>query len=76
MGWDTNHCCCSLSVKTGVFILGIGSLLSLLSEIDEFYPIRFAVNGVAAIAFILMVADDTESKRKIFFYSFMVSSVV
>ena len=76
MAWTSSSCCCCFSVRMGVMILGFCGLLNLLSEITDFVPIRLAANAVASIAFILMVSDDTESKRKLFFYSYVASSTV
>ncbi len=76
MAWTTTHCCCCVSVRTGAMILGFFTLLGLLQEIENFVPLRLAINGVAAIAFILMLADDTEQKRRLFFYAAMISSIL
>ena len=76
MAWTTSHCCCCISVRTGTMIIGFFTLLSLFSEIEHFMPLRLAVNGVAAIAFILMLMDDSEQKRRLFFYAAMISSVL
>ena len=76
MAWSTNTCCCCFSVRSGVMALGFFGLLNLLQEITDFVPIRLGVNAVAAIAFILMVCNDTESKRKLYFYGYSASSIV
>ena len=73
---ETNHCCCCVSVKNGALILGFFTLLALLQEIDSFVPLRLAINGVAAGAFILMLLDDTKQKRQLFFYSYMIASLI
>ena len=76
MAWTTNHCCCCLSIRTGAMILGFFSLLSLLSEVEEFYPLRLAANGVAAVSFVLMIFKDSEFNRKLFFITYMISTLL
>ena len=76
MTWQSSTCCCCISVRTGVMILGGLTWLNLLGEIDEFYPIRLAATAVAAIAFLIMIMDDSESKRKLFFWAFIVATSV
>ena len=76
MGWTSKTCCCCLSVYQGTMILGCFTLLNLLSEIEEFSPLRMAVNAIAAIAFVLMVFKDSEFNRKLFFITYMISSIM
>ena len=76
MGWTQKSCCCCISVKTGTMILGVCMLINLLKEIEEFYPLRLAATATASIAFILMIFDDSEFKRKLFFYTFMIATLV
>ena len=76
MAWTANSCCCCISVRTGVMLLGALAWVNMLQEIEEFYPIRLAANAAAAIAFLIMVMDDSESKRKLFFWAFFASTLV
>ena len=75
MGWTSKSCCCCISVKTGTILLGAMAMLGLLQEIEHFYPMRLAANGISTVAFVLMLLDDTDFKRKLFFYCFMLSSL-
>ena len=76
MGWEASNCCCCISVRTGTMLLGFFTLLGLLNEINEFIPIRLAANGIVSVAFLLMVMDDTEGKRKLFFYCYAICTVI
>ena len=76
VNWELSRCCCCISVATGVKILGVLTILSLLLELQEFHPLRMAANGVAAVAFVLMVLDQSEFKRRLFYYGYAVSEIV
>ena len=65
-----------MSLRTGTMILGFFTLFGLLSEIENFLPIRMAANAIAAIAFLIMFMDDAVSRRKLFFFAYMVSQIV
>ena len=68
-------CCCCFSVSTGSKILGIFAIIGLFAEIEQFYPLRLAANGLCAVSFVLMLLDDSEFKRKLFFYCFVLSGL-
>ena len=74
--FTTKSCCCCISLRTGAILLGITCWLNMLQEITEFYPIRLAASAIAAIAFLIMMMDDTEGKRKLYFWSFFASTIV
>ena len=74
--WEQGRCCCCFSVKAGTILLGVISTLAILDELNEFHPLRLAANGVAAISFLLMLCDDSDFKRKLFYYSYSASQVL
>ena len=76
MGFTSQTCCCCISAKTGTKVLGFFAALGLLSQLTEFNPLTLAANGVMTIAFLLMVMDDSASKRKLFFYCYLFGALV
>ena len=56
--------------------MGIFCILGLLQELEEFYPLRLAANGLGAVAYILMILKDSEFRRRLFFYCFTISFMV
>ena len=73
---QVQNCCCCIGVRTGALILGIFCILGLLQELEEFYPLRMAANGLGAGAFILMILKDSEFRRRLFFYCFTISFIM
>ena len=72
----TNSCCLCMSVSAGTMILGVFTWLSLFQELDHLMPLRLLLNVVAAICFLLMAMNDTEAKRRNFFWAYTVATVV
>ena len=69
-------CCLCIPVQVGAYILGIMELLGLIGELQHFNPVTTVAHGAVAIAFILMIYNDGEDKRKWFFYAYTGSVIV
>ena len=74
MVYKSGHCCCCVKVGTGTIILGVLSTLGLIQEFSDFIPARAVINLAIAFAFIFMVIGDSEARRKIFFFIYIVGS--
>ena len=70
---SSNCCCFCLSAKTGAYIIGIGLLLNLLSEMSHGLALRAILKVIALAPFIWMCFDDSAYTRQLFLMLFSVT---
>ena len=58
-----NKCCCCISVKTGVYIIGIWHVIVLIGGLFNHQLVRVSLELFTAIAFIVMCARDNAATR-------------
>ena len=66
--------CCCFSVEAGAFLIGIGTMLSLVGEWYYFQMARTILTFIATFAFFYMVTDDSSNSRCLFFWTWMLST--
>ena len=66
-------CCLCLPVETGVYIIGVANMLTLVPEYYEFQMARTLFTLVATLAFFYMLANDGAFSRGLFFWTFLIS---
>ena len=66
---------CCFTVEQGAFLIGIGTMLTLLGEWYYFHMIRTILTFLATFAFLWMCAEDSPTARGIFFWTYTISAL-
>ena len=71
-----NKCCCCISVKTGVYIIGVWHLIIMIAGLFEAEYVRVSLELFTAISFIILVAKDSANTRQFFFVTYSIFCVL
>ena len=66
--------CCCFSTEVGAFLIGIGTMLSLVGEWYYFQMVRTLLTFIATFAFFWMISYDSAESRCLFFWTWMLST--
>ena len=65
---------CCFSVEQGAFLIGIGTMLTLVGEWYYFQMIRTILTFLATFAFLWMISYDSAESRALFFWTYTISA--
>ena len=73
---EVSKCCCCISIKTGVYIIGIWHMLILTAGLFEAEYVRVTIELFTALSFLFMIFKDSIMTRMYFFATYSVFCVL
>ena len=73
---EVDKCCCCISIKTGVYIIGAWHILILLGGLFEAQYLRVTIELFTALSFMVMIFRDSIMTRMYFFATYCIFCVI
>ena len=70
---ERNCCCCCINAKVGAIIIGLGLFVALIFEHSDPNYFRTILKAASIVPFIMMLVNDVEAHRKLFFLMFCIT---